>query len=139
MTKTLILGVPFRIPNIIEEPYSRIKLKIISISLIPVRVKPITTVSIMVAILVALSVTNVSAISPYQSGYNHGLSDAQKAAPGLGGNNWYITQPEKGFAFHTQEFNRGYIDGFCSIAGSGAGSDANQATFNCPMRFSSIK
>lgn len=70
------------------------------------------------------------ASTPYQSGYNHGISDGKLAQKGLGGTNWYITQPGKGFAFHTQEFNRGYIDGFCSIAGSG--SDANQATFECP-------
>lgn len=78
-----------------------------------------------------MSVTNASALSPYQSGYSHGLSDAQRAAHGLGGND-FIIQPEKGFAFHTQEFNRGYVNGFCSIAGSGAESDANQATFKCP-------
>lgn len=60
-----------------------------------------------------MDVTNAFAPSPYQSGY---VSDAQKAARGLGGNDWYITQPGKGFAFHTQEFNQGYVDGFCSTA-----------------------
>jgi hypothetical protein len=72
------------------------------------------------------------ASSPYQSGYKHGVSDAKLAQQGLGGSDWYITQPGKGFAFHTDTFNKGYVDGFCSIAGSGAGSDANEATFRCP-------
>lgn len=72
------------------------------------------------------------ALTPYQSGYNHGVADGKQAQKGLGGTDWYITQPGKGFTFHTQEFNRGYVDGFCSIAGSGAGSDANEATFQCP-------
>ena len=72
------------------------------------------------------------ALTPYQSGYDHGISDAKLAQKGLGGSDWYITQPGKGFAFHTQAFNKGYVDGFCLIAGSGTGSDANQATFQCP-------
>lgn len=71
------------------------------------------------------------ALTPYQSGFKHGVSDAKLAQQGLGGSDWYITQPTKGFADHTQEFNSGYVAGFCSIAGSGAGSDSNQATFTC--------
>jgi hypothetical protein len=35
------------------------------------------------------------------------------------------------FAFHTPEFNKGYVDGFCSVDPHG-GSDAEVATFNCP-------
>jgi hypothetical protein len=70
------------------------------------------------------------ALTPYQSGFKHGVSDAKIA--NQGGSNWYILQPGKSSAFHTQAFNKGYVDGFCSIAGSGAGSDANQATFTCP-------
>jgi hypothetical protein len=72
------------------------------------------------------------ALTPNQSGYNHGVVDRKLAQKGLGGTDWYITQTGKGFAFHTKEFNRGYVDGFCSITGSGAGSDANEATFQCP-------
>jgi hypothetical protein len=41
------------------------------------------------------------ALSPYQSGYKHGVSDAKLAQRGLGGSDWYITQPSKGFADHT--------------------------------------
>jgi hypothetical protein len=44
----------------------------------------------------------------------------------------YILEPGKGFEFHTQEFIDGYIDGFCDNSPSGRGSDADEATFNCP-------
>jgi hypothetical protein len=69
------------------------------------------------------------ALSPYQSGFKHGVSDAKIATQGS--SNWYILQPGKSSAFHAQAFNMGYVDGFCSIAGSGADSDSNQATFTC--------
>ena len=69
------------------------------------------------------------ALTPYESGYKHGISDGKLANQGLRGNDWYITQPGKGFAFHTQEFNKGYVDGFCSV--SNGGSDADEATFEC--------
>lgn len=41
----------------------------------------------------------------------------------------YITQPGKGFADHSKDFNRNYIKGFC--AAGGGGSDADEATFDC--------
>jgi len=43
----------------------------------------------------------------------------------------YITQPGKGFAFHSKEFNRNYIKGFCAAAGEHTSSDTNEATFDC--------
>jgi hypothetical protein len=64
-----------------------------------------------------------AATSAYDSGFKHGVSDAN------GGD--YILQPGKGFQFHTQTFNQGYIDGWCSIEGPGASSDADEATFDC--------
>jgi hypothetical protein len=70
-----------------------------------------------------------AATSAYDSGFKHGVSDGKLANQGLGGSDWYITQPGKGFAFHTQDFNNGYVNGFCSV--SNGGSDADQATFDC--------
>jgi hypothetical protein len=84
------------------------------------------------ALVLLISPTLVLAASPYDTGFKHGVSDGRKAGQGLGGNDWYITQPGKGFGDHIQEFNNGYIAGFCSVAGSGQGSDADQATFTCP-------
>ena len=43
----------------------------------------------------------------------------------------YITQPDKGFADHSKEFNKNYIKGFCAVSGPNTGSDADQATFDC--------
>jgi hypothetical protein len=95
--------------------------------------KPMKLIYLSALIPILVLIGHVAyALSPYQSGYKHGVSDAKLAQQGLGGSDWYITQPGKGFAFHTDAFNKGYVDGFCSIAGSGAGSDANGATFQCP-------
>lgn len=101
-------------------------LKMRMVSLTPVQVKTITSTSAVVATALAAGVTNAYALNPYQSGYKQGVNDAQKAAHGLGGGDW--AQPGKAFAFHTPE---GYVDGFCSIAGPGAGSDVNQVMFKC--------
>lgn len=68
--------------------------------------------------------------SPYRSGYDHGASDAKDDCSD--GCDWYILEPGKGFAFHTQEFIDGYIDGFCDNSPPGRGSDADEASFNCP-------
>jgi hypothetical protein len=84
---------------------------------------PVLTAATIVSILAIAN--QVYAVSPYDSGYAHGASDAHKNP-----SNWYILQPGKGFAFHTKTFNDGYIAGFC--ANGGGGSDADQATFSCP-------
>jgi hypothetical protein len=68
--------------------------------------------------------------SPYRSGYDHGASDARDDCSDEC--DWYILEPGKGFAFHTEEFNEGYIDGFCDNSPPGRGSDADEATFSCP-------
>lgn len=51
---------------------------------------------------------DASESSPYESGYDHGCDDAGISDP----DDRYINQPEKGPAFHTQEFMSGYDDGF---------------------------
>ena len=45
---------------------------------------------------------------PYKSGYTHGCSDAKISDT----SKRYINQPGKGAGFHTNEFMRGYNDGF---------------------------
>jgi hypothetical protein len=52
--------------------------------------------------------------SPYDSGYNHGCSDARISDY----SDRYINQYEKGPAFHTNEFMRGYNSGYDSCSGS---------------------
>ena len=57
--------------------------------------------------------------SPYQSGYNHGCSDARISDP----SDRYINEPGKGPSFHTPAFMNGYYTGYnaCSGGGSGGG------------------
>ena len=50
--------------------------------------------------------------SPYDSGYSQGCDDAGISDP----DDRYINQPEKGPAFHTEEFMSGYDNGFESCA-----------------------
>jgi len=68
--------------------------------------------------------------SPYNSGFQHGAADGRDSCQHSDGCHWYILQPGKGFAFHSKEFNQGYVDGLCTT-GHG-GSDADEATFDCP-------
>ncbi len=57
---------------------------------------------------------------PYKSGYSHGCSDTKISDT----SKRYINQPGKGAGFHTNEFMRGYNDGFekCNI---GSNSPSN--------------
>jgi hypothetical protein len=61
---------------------------------------------------------NASSNSPYDSGRDHGCDDAGISDIG----DRYINQPEKGPSFHTNEFMRGYNDGYDECSGSGSGS-----------------
>jgi hypothetical protein len=62
----------------------------------------------------SLSAVQLSAISPYDSGYNHGCDDAGISDS----SDYYINQPKKGPAYHTDEFMDGYYAGFDSCSGS---------------------
>jgi hypothetical protein len=84
-------------------------------------------ISIFVGGLLNNSNQVLSKPSPFQSGYNHGSSDAHKDP-----SHWYILQHGKGFAFHTKAFNNGYVAGYCAHSPPGSGSDADEATFSCP-------
>lgn len=81
----------------------------------------------------AMATSSSSASSAYESGFSHGVHDGKDSCTHPDGCHWYILQPGKGFAFHSKEFNRGYVDGFCSVA-PGRGSDADEATFSCPNK-----
>lgn len=66
---------------------------------------------------------NASSESLYRSGYNHGCDDADISDP----DDRYINQPEKGPSFHTNEFMRGYNDGYDNCSGN-SGSDVGGST-----------
>ena len=59
--------------------------------------------------------------SPYDSGYDHGCDDADISDPG----DRYISQPEKGPAFHTGTFMRGYNYGFDACSGTNDSSSSS--------------
>jgi hypothetical protein len=67
----------------------------------------------------------------YQSGFNWGIHDARVTCkPDC--RNVYIWQPGKTFYFHTKEFIRRYMKGFCSAGGPDVGGmDENEASFDC--------
>jgi hypothetical protein len=73
---------------------------------------------------------SVFAISPYQSGFHHGVSDGKDSCLHPYGCDWYILKPDKGFAFHSWDFVRGYVTGFCK-ANPGTSSDSDQASWDC--------
>lgn len=71
------------------------------------------------------------AISAFESGFQHGGMDGYDKCPHPDGCHWYILQPGKSFKFHSREFVQGYVNGFCSIAGSHMSSDDDQAMWDC--------
>ncbi|HEY7078567.1 MAG TPA: hypothetical protein VH500_02630 [Nitrososphaeraceae archaeon] len=72
----------------------------------------------------------------YQSGFQHGVTDGITSSNAT----WYIDQPRHGFAWHSVEFVKGYINGFCSIpANENVGTDNDRAAFYCPDGPSSAK
>jgi hypothetical protein len=86
-----------------------------------------------VAILILMIGTpSAFAISAFQSGFEHGVSDGKDNCFHPDGCNWYILQPGKGFKFHTWDFVKGYVTGWCSIpANNQSGSDADEAAWDC--------
>jgi hypothetical protein len=66
-----------------------------------------------------------NSISPYDSGYNHGCSDAH------GGN--YINEPGHGPAFHTPDFMRGYNDGKTACTENVSSSGSSGRLPNSPF------
>jgi hypothetical protein len=76
-------------------------------------------------------VSSVLSKSDYQSGFNHGISDVKDSCTHTDGCHWYVLGKGKGFAFHSKEFIRGYIAGWCLHVPVGGGSDADQARFEC--------
>src|SRR5918999_3103503 len=74
-----------------------------------------------------ISYTSASSKSPYESGYDHGCDDADISDP----DDRYINQPEKGPSFHTNEFMRGYNDGYDECSSDNGNSDSSDRTGRC--------
>jgi hypothetical protein len=72
----------------------------------------------------------------YQSGFQHGETDGNTSS----NTTLYIDQPKHGFAWHSVEFVKGYVNGYCSIpANKDVGTDDDRAAFYCPGGPSSAK
>ena len=72
----------------------------------------------------------------YQSGFQHGVIDGNMSSNATS----YIDQPKHGFAWHTSEFVKGYVNGYCSIpANKNVGTDDDRAALYCPDGPSSAK
>lgn len=65
-------------------------------------------------LLSPLSSSQVYAASPYDSGYDHGCSDAGISDP----SSQYINEPGKGPSYHTSEFMDGYYAGVDTCSGT---------------------
>lgn len=95
--------------------------------------KTIVTIVISITHLIAaLSVfqhtsLDVFALSAYQSGFDHGVIDGKDSCSHQDGCHWYVAEPGKRFAFHTWDFVRGYVTGFCKTS-PGTSSDADEAS-----------
>ncbi len=66
----------------------------------------------------------------YQSGFQHGVIDGNMSSNATS----YIDQPKHGFAWHTSEFVKGYVNGYCSIpANKDVGTDDDRPHFTVRM------
>jgi hypothetical protein len=86
------------------------------------------TISLLVCTIIFLvPYSNASSKSPYDSGYDHGCDDAKISDL----DDRYINQPEKGPSFHTNEFMRGYNDGYDACSNDNSNSDSGDETDGC--------
>ena len=63
------------------------------------------------------------------SAFERCMKDGADSCTHPDGCHWYILGDKKGFKYHSEEFNKNYVKGFCST--SHGDSDADEATINC--------
>jgi hypothetical protein len=92
------------------------------------KISLIITIAATLSVIITGYVTtaNASSKSPYESGYDHGCDDADISDP----DDRYINQPEKGPSFHTNEFMRGYNDGYDACSENQSGSEWNDSCYD---------
>jgi hypothetical protein len=69
---------------------------------------------------------------PNSDAFVRGAKDAKDSCQHKDGCHWYILGKDKGFGYHSEKFNHNYVKGFCAANGGSSGSDADEATFDCP-------
>jgi hypothetical protein len=67
------------------------------------------------------------------SGFQHGVSDAYLDMRNMSKLD-FIEKPYSGFGNQTQQFNHGYIQGWCSIMGPNTGKETDVAMFDCERK-----
>lgn len=100
----------------------------------------VITLAVLVVMVVGIATTTVAMETVMAKKHETGTSAVERGAHDAtqcttqdesNCGSLYITQPGKGFADHSKEFNKNYIKGWCAASGSHSGSDADQATFDC--------
>ena len=76
------------------------------------------------------SAQSVYAETAYQSGYKHGVADANLDNANMSKLD-YVSQPGNGLDNHTPEFADGYVKGWCSIMGPNTGKEIDDTVFDC--------
>jgi hypothetical protein len=71
-----------------------------------------------IVLTLLIGVQSAYAVPAFQSGFNHGVSDAWiPNDPSRGYYGAYINQTGKGFDHHSAAFNEGYTRGWCEVKG----------------------
>jgi hypothetical protein len=79
----------------------------------------ITLMLVLVGMLGTAQLAHADRYDAYMSGFKHGQADGK------------IGHIAEDSASHTAAYDQGWVDGYCSIAGRGAGSDSDKGTFEC--------
>jgi hypothetical protein len=84
------------------------------------KMKILFSVVVIVPLVAAMGAPSTFALTQFQSGYNHGLTDGKHSCihPGADQDKCYeyhdyVSHPGKGFINQTKEFIDGYVLGFC--------------------------
>src|SRR4051794_8608057 len=89
-----------------------------------------TVISAIVIVVLMIGAPAVYAETAYQSGFKHGVADGKLDEANKSQEN-YIHQPGNGFNDYSDQFNNGYIIGWCSITGPISGKETDNADFDC--------
>jgi len=74
--------------------------------------------SVIGIVVLMIGAQNAYAVPAFQTGFNHGVSDAwMPNDPSRGYYGAYINQTGKGFDHHSAAFNEGYTRGWCEVKG----------------------
>jgi|SRR6476619_3781306 hypothetical protein len=91
-------------------------------------------ISVVVVMVLIIGAKSEFATGQFQLGFEFGVSDGRgscNAPSNVCGEGEYISHWGNSFAFHTPEFNRGYVAGWCSVNPPHTGSSLDEALWDC--------